>query len=204
WSVSARLLVQDLCEDRAVLALQVHIRGRAALLRRAAAPILSVDEREAHQPTNGWCNIDVARCAVVQTWPDAGAGKCEWGARLHDVERPVLAWLAPERKALRTDDQVGRVRAIEELRDAFVGVRVGDLARLDEGAVHVLGRMSGRGRRRELVGAARHRIATLVGNRVGADLLDDGELGPPVAGAALEAHHPARGPDLIGVVATRD
>src|SRR5262249_53931326 len=141
---------------------------------------------------------------VVQAGADAWTGEGERRPRLHDVERAVLPGLKAEGVALRADDQVGGVGAVEELRDALVRVRVAELRRLDEGAVYVLGRVAGRRGRLQLLGAGGDGRVALIGDRIDADLLDDGEHRLTVAATTLEAHHAACRPDLVGALPAGD
>ena len=69
----------------------------AAFAGRAAAPVLAVDAREAHEMADGRRDVDVrAARLVIGARADAGSGEGERRARLDDVERAVLPGCRPK------------------------------------------------------------------------------------------------------------
>jgi hypothetical protein len=110
--------VEDFIEDATILAAQIYLG------RPLAGRVAPFDEREAHQARYRRGDVDVARGGVGDARPGAGPGEDEGRARLDNVERTVLAQLATERVALRVEHEIGSVRAVEELSDALVRVRV--------------------------------------------------------------------------------
>ena len=135
--------------------------------------------------------------------PEKTSGERAWMTS----SAPCWPGLAAERVRLRVDDEVGRVRAVEELRDALVRERVACCAPARR--TRVLASMPGKPDAFDAASSSsivESALAVLVLDRVLADLLDDAILVAAAVGRveALEADHAARGPDLVRAVAVGD
>src|SRR3989442_832063 len=109
----------------------------------------------------------------------------------------MLAKLETESVTLRTDHQIGRERAVEELRDTLVGIRVTDLPRFNESLVDILRRMAARRCGLQLFRAGGDARMALIADRVLADLLDDRKFQPVAAQNALEADQATACPHFV-------
>ena len=162
------IVVDYFVERLAVLALQVNLGGRA---RRVEAG----DFRQSRNARDRRRDIDLAGIQLEHSAADARTAEHQRRAALHDVERAMLPRLDSVRVSLGADDQVGRARTVEQLRDSLVRVRMADHVGFEVRAIGIVGAIAAAGGGVELLvdGGDDERI--LIRDRVLADLLDDFE-----------------------------
>ena len=117
----------------------------------------------------------------------------------------MLSGLAAERIRLRIDNDVRRMRTVEQLRDPLVREGIRKVLRFDVRRVRIVARKSGIARRRYFFIDARQRSRILPLERILADLLYDPILVSPAARECpLEADHSTQRPHLVRAIAVRD
>ena len=117
-ALRARGIVVDYFVERsAVLAFQVNFGGRT---RRVEAR----DFRKSNNARDRRRDVNLAGIQLEHPATDARPAEHQRRTALHDVERAVLARLDSVGVSLGADDQIGRARTVEQLRDSLVRVRM--------------------------------------------------------------------------------
>src|SRR6202050_1418894 len=191
--------IENLIQRTTVLALQINsvVGGAANSVGTNAR-----DFRKSHRTRDRRCDIDMPRRNVVAPRLYARPEENQWRARLDHIERTMLPGLEAIGISLRTHHQIGAARAIEELRDSFVGERMTQRVRFEKSEVGIFRRMIARGGGAKFIFDSRDGERILIGDRVVADLLDHLKL--KIAGfirITLEANHSARRPHLVRAIA---
>ncbi len=202
--IALAVLVQDVQEGLAILALQAHVRIDASLTGGAAAGVIAVDKGEAQEDRQCRRHVHLRADRVRDAGPDARPDEDQRRPRLHHVQSAVLPKLPAESVRLGVDHDVRGVGAIEQLGDALHRQRVGEMLRLHERPRRVRARVAGPGPRLQLLRQGGQRRRVLAGDGVLTDLLDGPVAVAAVGVEALEADHPPLGPHLVGVVAVGD
>ena len=192
------VIVDNFVERPAVLALEINLGGRAGRVEAG-------DFRHTGDARDGRRDVNVARVQLEQPAAHARTAEYQRRAALHDVERAVLPRLDSPRVGLGADDEVGRARTVEELRDALVSVGMAQHVGLEVRAIGIVGMIAAARGGVEFVGDGGDEERILIGDRILADLLHHlkGERAACV-GEALEANHPAARPHFVGVGAPGD
>ncbi len=191
-------VVHDFVERVTVLALEVNFGARA---RRVAAR----DFRKSGEAGYRWRDVDCARVQLEESTADARTAEYQRRPALHDVERAMLPRLDAVGVALGADDEVGRTRTVEELRDSLVRVRMAQNVRLEERAIGVVGAVAAARGGLELLINSGDDERILISDGVLADLFDHLERQRTVGvGEAFESNHPASRPYFVRVRAPRD
>ena len=127
-----RVGVDYLVERAAVLALQIDLCSRTGR-------VATVDFWKSHHPRDGRRDIYVAAAQLEASRAHCGTAEHQRRAALHDVERAMLPGLDSICICLRTDREIGHARAVEELRDSLVSIRMTQHLRLEVGAIGIAG-----------------------------------------------------------------
>ncbi len=121
---------------------------------------------------DGRRDVDLASVELEQSAPDAGAAEHQRRAALHDVERAMLPRLDSPRVRLGTDDQVGSARAVEQLGDSLIRVRMAQRQGFEVCAIGIVGAIAAALGSVEFFGDSRDDERILICDRVLADLFD--------------------------------
>ncbi len=192
------VVVDDLVEHPAVLAVEVDVGPDATLARGAPCGVGTVDEREVERRQACGRDVDGAGCQRVLAGSHPPTAEPQRRAGLADVQRAVGAGLAARAPVAGRHGDVRRVRRVEQLGDALVGEGVGLLLGGDEPPCRIVG-VEAAGGRSGALGAHRGQgERVLLGHWVGADRLEHLEVQRAVVvDESPEAHHAARRPHLV-------
>ena len=193
------IVVDYFVKRLAVLALQINFGAAIPTLSRPAI-FGSPAMRAMVGATSTWRAFSLKSPAA-----DARTAEHQRRAALHDVERAMLARLDSVGVTLGADDQVGRARTVEQLRDSLVGVRMAEHVGLEERAIGIVGAIAAASGGVEFLIDSGDDERILICDWVLADLLDDLERQrAAVVGEALESDHPAPRPYFVRVGPPRD